>query len=104
MSKRVDLKQLNSLVADKNKLLVMFSAEWCGQCKMNDIVIQEIKDNYPDIDFIEVDVDDNMLWDNDVLNIKSVPTFIGFSNRQTLFTEQGYQSKEDLIKLIKQIE
>ncbi len=103
MPRRVNVDELNTLVASGKKLLVKFSAEWCGQCKMARQLIEKVKVNYPEIEFVEVDVDDNDMWGNETLDIKVVPTFVGYDTRQTIFNQREYQVEEDFIKLLEQI-
>lgn len=40
-------------------VLVDFYAVWCGPCKMMHPVIDEIKNKYPDLKIIKVDVDNH---------------------------------------------
>ncbi len=103
MPNRKNIDELNSLVSSGRKLLVKFSAEWCGQCKMAALLIDKVKKDYPDIEFVEIDVDDHNLWDNDSLKIKVVPTFVGFNHKQTIFNEPEYQIEEKLRKLLDQL-
>lgn len=103
MSKRVTLEELNTLIESGDKLLVKFGAEWCGQCKMADLLIEKVISNYSDIQVIEVDVDDNELWDNETLKITEVPTFVGFKDKGSVFNEPGYKVEDELIKLIDQL-
>ena len=37
-----------------------FFADWCGPCKMLGPVVEEVANEYPDIEFAKVNVDDNM--------------------------------------------
>ncbi len=101
--KRINIDELNSKVASGNKLLVIFSAEWCGECKMTQVLINKIKDDYPEIEIVDVDVDDNDMWDNDTLNITSVPTFVGYNDKQTVFNQPEYQVEDNLRKLLDQL-
>ncbi len=100
---RINIDTLNSMVAKGEKLLVVFSAEWCGQCKMTKMLIEQVRVDYPEIKIVEIDVDDHELWDDSSLNITSVPTFVGFNNKQTQFNQPGYQGEESLRSLFEQL-
>jgi len=52
-----------------------FQADWCGPCKTQDPILEEIEDDWPDVEFEKIDVDENQ----DVANeyqVRSLPTLI----------------------------
>ncbi|MDR9430709.1 MAG: thioredoxin domain-containing protein, partial [Natronomonas sp.] len=52
-----------------------FYADWCGPCKTQDPILDEIAEEYPDVEFEKVDVDQKQ----DVANeyqVRSLPTLI----------------------------
>ncbi|WP_435196108.1 thioredoxin family protein [Natronomonas sp. EA1] len=52
-----------------------FYADWCGPCKTQDPILEEIADDYPDVAFEKVNVDE----EQDVANeyqVRSLPTLI----------------------------
>ena len=53
--------------------LVDFFAEWCGPCKMLGPVLEEVSKDYPDINFVKVNVDENMDLAGQ-FGIMSIPT------------------------------
>lgn len=97
---RITIQELNKRSANNEEIFVLFSAEWCGQCKMAKLLINKLKDNYKNFIFVEVDVDDENLWDHETLNIKQVPTFVGFKNKKIIFNASGYQTEENLTLLL----
>lgn len=103
MPHRIDLEKLNTVVSQGGKLLVLFSTEWCGESRMTNLLIEELRENYSEIEFVEIDIDDNDLWENENLNLLSSPTVVGYNNRKVIFNVKGYQFKEDLIKLLDSI-
>ncbi|MFB6159970.1 MAG: thioredoxin family protein [Haloferacaceae archaeon] len=74
-----------------------FYADWCGPCKTQDPILEDLADDYPDVEFEKVDVDENQ----DVANqysVRSLPTvvvenddgeverFIGVTQREEIET------------------
>ncbi|MFP4632544.1 MAG: thioredoxin [Halobacteriota archaeon] len=52
-----------------------FHAEWCGPCKQQDPIIDELAEEHPDVEFMKVDVDE----EPDVAQeygVRSVPTIV----------------------------
>jgi thioredoxin 1 len=52
-----------------------FYADWCGPCKTQDPILEEVTADYPDVDFQKVNVDEQQ----DVANeyqVRSLPTVI----------------------------
>ena len=65
------------------KLIVLdFKASWCLPCKTIKPFYDYLKDNYPNVLFIEIDIDNedtSTITDN--FKILKLPTFIYFKNR-----------------------
>ncbi len=100
---RIDIEELNNRIKNHKLVVVIFSTEWCGQCKMSKILVEKIRKKFKDVHFFEIDVDDNNLWDNENFDIKEVPTFLGFKNKERIFLESGYQTEEKLTNLLKKL-
>ena len=52
-----------------------FRADWCGPCKTQEAILEEIEDDYEGVDFERIDVDEQQ----DVANeyqVRSLPTLI----------------------------
>ena len=46
-------------IKDSGKIVVDFYADWCGPCKMLGPILEEVSENYQDIKFVKINVDEN---------------------------------------------
>lgn len=68
---------IDQLLDENNRVIVMFGAAWCGPCKTFKPKYQTISLSNSDIVFAYCDVDDTRDTATD-LNIQSVPTVVSF--------------------------
>ena len=91
---------LKNSISEGNTCL-KFSAEWCGPCRVMGETIASIEGDYPNINFIEVDVDEA---DDSVISeykVRNIPVLFFIKNGEILDKNVGVMSKEVLVnKLI----
>ena len=74
------------------KLLVKWSATWCAPCNTLSPILEGIKNDYQDITFISVDVDNNR--DAAIkLGIRGVPTVIIYNGETLIKSFTGVQKE-----------
>lgn len=84
-------------------VLVDFFATWCGPCKMQVPVLEELTPLWSGkIKIVEVDVDQNQDLAAEY-NVMSIPTLIVFKSGKPLQQLIGFQSKEKLEALFQEI-
>ena len=89
--KIVNTEEFNELI--KNGIvLVDFFADWCGPCKMLGPVLEEVSEEYPDIEFIKVNVDENMDL-AESFGIMTIPTVFLFKDGTLISKMNGYRDK-----------
>ncbi|XP_032070141.1 thioredoxin [Thamnophis elegans] len=96
-----DLNEFQAELANAGtKLIVVdFSATWCGPCKMIKPFFHSMVEKYPEVVFIEIDVDDAQ----DVAShcdVKCMPTFQFYKNNEKVHEFSG-ANKEKLEEAIK---
>jgi thioredoxin 1 len=78
-------------------VLVDFSAEWCGPCKMLDPIVEQLAGEWGHrIKVVKIDADQNP----DILmqyNVLGIPTLLFFKDGTVAERVTGYQPKDKLI-------
>jgi thioredoxin 1 len=52
-----------------------FYADWCGPCKTQDPILEELEEEYDDVEFEKIDVDENQDIANEY-QVRSIPTLV----------------------------
>lgn len=79
--------------------LVDFFADWCGPCKMLGPVLEEVDGMFPEINFVKINVDDNMDL-AERFGIMSIPQIFLFRDGQVIGKTGGYQDVNGIRRFI----
>lgn len=96
------MASFQEVINSDKPVLVDFSAEWCGPCKMMAPILKEAKDKLGDkATIIKVDVDRNREAAQH-FNIQGVPTLILFRNGQVKWRQSGVVQVNTLVQIVNQ--
>jgi len=96
------MANFQEIIASEKPVLIDFSAEWCGPCKMMPPILQQVKHNLGDkVTIIKIDIDKNPAA-AEAYNVQSVPTLMIFQKGQQKWRQSGVVQAGDLQKVISQ--
>ena len=94
-------KQYDDLLKSDKLILIDFYADWCAPCKKMKPYLEEISKEMKDkVVVIRINADDNQSLTKE-LKIDELPVLSLYKNKNLIWTNKGYISKEDVVKQLK---
>ncbi len=91
----------NTIINGEKPVLIDFFATWCGPCKMQTPILEDVANEINDeARIIKIDIDKNQKIAQQY-NIKGVPTIILFKDGKIEWRASGLQTKHKLIEAIR---
>jgi len=81
-------KELQETLQENEKVVLKFTATWCGPCKMLNPTLERAAQAHPDIRFVEVDVEKEPGLAQ-AFQVRSIPAVFGLKKDQRVFQFVG---------------
>ena len=96
--KIINTDEFNEIIKE-GYTLVDFFADWCGPCKMLSPVLEEVSAEYDNVNFVKVNVDENMDLAGQ-FQIMSIPTVYIFKDGNVVSKMNGFRDAEGVKEFI----
>lgn len=94
------MASFKDMIASDKPILVDFSAEWCGPCRMMPPILKKVKEALGDkVTIIKIDIDKNPSAAN-AYKVQSVPTLMVFKNSETKWRQSGVVAAKELEQIL----
>lgn len=89
----------NEVMKAEGTVLVDFYADWCGPCKMQGPIVEQLSEERTDVKFCKLNIDEAMPIAMS-LGITSIPTIMVVKDGEITFKQAGLMQKAQLNALL----
>jgi len=100
--KIINDEQLNEAIKSGEKTLVLFSADWCGPCKIIKPALEKLETELSEnIKIVKADVSDSEISAKK-FNIKNIPTCVIIEGEKEIARFSGVKNDEQIKKFLEE--
>lgn len=96
LKKQKIMANFKELINSEKPVLIDFYADWCGPCKVQGPILEQLKNKIGDsATIVKIDVDRNQQLAG-ALSVRSIPTLMIFQNGEKKWQKTGVASAHEL--------
>lgn len=97
------MAKFSEIINSEKPVLIDFSAEWCGPCKMMGPILKEVAGSVGDkVRILKIDVDKNPGVAQQY-RVVSVPTLMVFKNGEAVFRQSGVMQAAQIVDMLNRL-
>ncbi len=97
----IEQTKFEEIIKNNQLVAIDIFTTWCGPCKTMSPIFHDLAENYNQIKFISVDLDETKwLGPHEIWGTHAIPTFLFFKDNKMVKKQIGGMPKENFIKLI----
>ena len=93
----LDFDNLDKVLEQNEKTLVMYGAAWCGNCKLLKPKFKKLSTENEDISFVYVDAD-KLPNSRSLVTLENIPSIVAFKGSENVGQDMG--NKIDVVKSV----
>ena len=93
------MENFNDIIKSGQLTLVDFYATWCGPCKMQGPIVEQLSEERTDVKFCKLNIDEAMQIAMS-LGITSIPTIMVVKDGEITYKQAGLMQKAQLNALL----
>src|SRR5262245_50220927 len=94
-------ESFSDIIRSEKPVLVDFFATWCGPCKVQSPILEEVASEIGDAGrILKIDVDKNQPVAQ-AYQVRGVPTLILFRKGEQVWRSSGVKSRDELVQLFR---
>ncbi|MBF0706202.1 MULTISPECIES: thioredoxin family protein [Bacillales] len=88
----------------EGKSVLLFSADWCPDCRVIDPFLPDLEEKYSELDFYYVDRDDHIELCQE-MDVFGIPSFVAFNEGEETgrFVSKMRKSKEEIEEFLTEV-
>lgn len=94
------MKEFEELTKE-GTILIDFYADWCGPCRMQAPIVEQLSEKYQNIKVLKVNTDNNPDISN-LFRIRSIPTLVLIKDNSIIKQEAGFKTLSQLEEWIEE--